>query len=156
MNNIFTFMRESQVARFFIPLGLFLTIFGVIAFIIIFNSQNYIEIEATVLNVEEVQEVSDDGDGTITVYNATVSYVVGSEEYQKELDNVSKCKTGDKITIYYNPSNPNEVTQTKSFILPIIIIGFGIVSFVVGIISAVNGVKKHKKMVEQERSWINE
>ena len=158
MNKMFTFMRESQTARFFIPAGLILIIFGIVVFVITLYNQNYIKIEATVTNVEETQEtnVDDDGTNTTTVYNATVNYTVGGKEYTQTLDNVSKCKIGDKMDIYYNPKDPNQITQSKSLILPIVIIVAGIASLVGGIISAVNAVKRHKKMKEQERSWANE
>ena len=158
MNKMFTFMRESQTARFFIPAGLILIIFGIVVFVITLNNQKFIKIEATITNVEETQEtnVDDDGTNTTTVYNATVNYIVDGKEYTQTLDNVSKCKVGDKMDIYYNPKDPNQITQTKSLILPIVIIVAGIASLVGGIISAVNAVKRHKKMKEQERSWANE
>ena len=158
MNKMFTFMRESQTARFFIPAGLILIIFGIVVFVITLNNQKFIKIEATITNVEETQEtnVDDDGTNTTTVYNATVNYTVGGKEYTQTLDNVSKCKIGDKMDIYYNPKDPNQITQSKSLILPIVIIVAGIASLVGGIISAVNAVKRHKKMKEQERSWANE
>ena len=158
MNKMFTFMRESQTARFFIPAGLILIIFGIVVFVITLNNQNYVKIKATVANVEETQETNvDDGETNITtIYNATVNYTVDGKEYTQTLDNVSKCKVGDKMDIYYNPKDPNQITQTKSLILPIIIIVAGIVSLTAGIISAVNAVKRHKKMKEQERSWANE
>ena len=158
MNKMFTFMRESQTARFFIPAGLILIIFGIVVFVISLNNQNYVKIEATVTNVEDTQEtnVDDDGTNTTTVYNATVNYTVGGKEYTQTLDNVSKCKIGDKMDIYYNPKDPNQITQSKSLILPIVIIVVGIAAFAGGIISAANAVKRHKKMKEQERSWANE
>ena len=158
MNKMFTFMRESQTARFFIPAGLILIIFGIVVFVITLNNQNYVKIEATVTNVEETQETNvDDGETNITtIYNATVNYIVDGKEYTQTLDNVSKCKVGDKMDIYYNPKDPNQITQTKSIILPIVIIVAGITSLTGGIISAINAVKRHKKMKEQERSWANE
>ena len=158
MNKIFTFMRESQTARFFIPAGLVLIIFGIVVFVITLNNQNYVKIKATVTNVEETQETNvDDGETNITtIYNATVNYTVDGKEYTQTLDNVSKCKVGDKMDIYYNPKDPNQITQTNSLILPSVIIFAGIASLVGGIISAVNAVKRHKKMKEQERSWANE
>ena len=158
MNKMFTFMRESQTARFFIPAGLILIIFGIVVFVITLNNQNYVKIKATVANVEETQETNvDDGETNITtIYNAMVNYTVDGKEYTQTLDNVSKCKVGDKMDIYYNPKDPNQITQTKSIILPIVIIVAGITSLTGGIISAINAVKRHKNMKEQERSWANE
>ena len=157
MNKIITFMRESQTARFFIPAGALLIVFGVIIFIITLNNQDYIKTEATVINVEETQDTTVvDGENQITtVYNATLNYVVDGKEYTQTLDNVPKCKVDDKMTIYYNPDNPSQITQTKSFVLPMVIIAGGIAFLTGGIISAVNAIKKHKKMKEQERNWAN-
>ena len=158
MNNIATFMRESRVARFFIPAGIILTIFGVIVFIISLKNQNYIKVEATVTNVNVRQEEVTDNEGTHMeeTYDVSFKYTVDGKEYDNKFDGISKYNVGDKMTIYYNPSNPQEITQTKSLILPIVIIIGGIASLVGGIISAVNAVKRNKKMKEQERSWKNE
>ena len=158
MNKLFTFMRESQVARFFIPVGLILIICGIVVFVITLKNQNYIKIEATVANVSETQESYVDSDETniTTVYNVTLNYIVDGEEYVQTLDNVSKCKVGDKMIIYYNPNDPNQITQSKSIILPIAMIIGGVAFLIGGIISVVNVVKRHNKMKEQERSWVNE
>lgn len=155
MNRVFTFMRESTVARFFIPLGLILVIFGIIVFSINTKNQNYIKTEAIVLDVEVAQEayVDTDGNQVEATYNATIKYTVSDKEYETTLDNVSKYKVGDNMTIYYNPKDPSQITQTKSLILPIVIILCGIASLTGGIISLFNVIKKNKRMTEQERSW---
>ena len=158
MNKTVSFMRESSVARFLLPVGIMLIIFGVVMFVINNKNQDYIKIEATVIDVKEEEDIVTDGDGNHTsiTYNVTLNYTVDDKEYTGTLDNVSKQKVGDKMVIYYNPKDPNQITQTKSLILPIIIIVAGIVSLTAGIISAVNAVKRHKKMKDQERSWANE
>lgn len=159
MNKIATFFRESIIARFFIPVGIVLIVFGVIMFMINKENQNYIKTEATVTDVREEQETSTDADGstsTTTIYNVTVNYTVDGKEYTGDLDNVSKQKVGDKMDIYYNPEDPSQITQTKSLIFPIVIIVAGIASLTGGIISGLNAIKKVKKMKEQERTWSNE
>ena len=157
MNNMFTFMRESSVARFFIPAGLLLIIVGVVIFFINVNNQNYVSVESTVSNVQLAQEAYTDTDGNYVdaTYNVSIKYTVDGKEYSSVLDNVSKYKVGDKIKIYYNPKDPSQITQTKSLIIPIVMVVAGIASLIGGIISAINAVKKHKKMKEQERSWEN-
>ncbi len=50
---------------------------------------------------------------------------------------MSKDKVGDKLKIYYNPHNPSNVTQTKSLVLPIVMIACGIVFLIGGILSGV-------------------
>ena len=158
MNNFATFMRESNVARFFIPAGLILIIGGILVFIITLKTQNYIKVEAIVTNVDVRQEEVTDNDGTRyeDVYDVSFKYTVDGKEYNNKYDGISKYNVGDKMTIYYNPNNPEEITGSKSIIIPIVMIIAGIASTVGGTISAVNAVKKHKKMKEQERSWANE
>lgn len=155
MNKVFTFMRESSIARFFIPFGLILIIFGVIMFVINNQNQDYIKIESIVSNVELIQDEYTDNDGNQVeaTYDVTIKYTVDGKEYESTLENVSKYNVGDKIVIYYNPKDPSQITQTKSLILPIIIIFGGIAALTGGIVSAVNAVEKHKKMKAQERSW---
>ena len=157
MNSLATFFRESRTARFFIPVGIILIVFGIIVFIINSNNQNYIEIESTVSKVELYQESYIDaaGDRVEALYDLSVKYTVDDVEYESILNAHSKREVGEKIKIYYNPDNPNEITQTKSLILPLIIILAGIASLVGGIVSAVNAIKRHKKMKEQEKGWTN-
>ena len=158
MNKFLTFLRESSTARFFIPAGIILIAFGVFMFVINTKNQDYIKVESTVSNVKLVQEEYFDTDGNRVeaTYDVIVKYTVDGKEYDGTLDNVSKYNIGDKVTIYYNPKDPSQITQTKSLILPIVIIILGVSSLTGGIVSAVNAVKRHKQMKEQERSWVNE
>ena len=157
MNKFATFMRESVSARFFIPVGIILIIFGIIAFVITIKNQNYIEVEATITNIvlQEEEHLDNEGNRVEATYKFDIKYTVDGKEYTSDLDNMFKQNIGDKITIYYNPKDPSQITQTKSIIFPIIIIVAGIASLVGGIVSAVNAVKRHKKMEKQERSWAN-
>ena len=156
MNKLFTFFRESQTARFLIPLGLMLTIFGVVIFTINSKNQNYIGVEATVSKAELVEEAHTDIDGNSVeaTYKVFVKYTVDGKEYDEELGELSGTyKKDEKMTIYYNPDNPKEITQTKSLIIPIIMVVGGISALVGGIISGVNAIKRQKKMKEQEKEW---
>ena len=157
MNKFATIMRESRVARFLIPAGIFLIVFGIVFFVISKKNQDYIETESTITKVElESEEYTNaDGEHVDATYSVTVKYTVDGKEYESELGGLGKLKEGDKMTIYYNPADPNEITQTKSLIVPIIIIAVGIAALVGGILSAVNAVKKYGKMKEQEKEWTN-
>lgn len=158
MNKLITFMRESSTARFLIPAGLILVIFGIFMLVINLKNQNYIKTDSIVTDVRQTKEayIDSDGNQVEAEYSATIQYTVDGKDYTDTLDNVGKYIIGDKIEIYYNPSDPSQITQTKSIILPIVLIVGGIASLTGGIISAVNAVKRHKKMKEQERSWANE
>ena len=158
MNKLATFFRESTTARFFIPLGIILIVFGVIMFMINKENQNYIKTDAVVSKTELAEEAHYDNnndyvEATYTVY---VKYIVDDKEYTQELGELSGYKEDQKVTIYYNPEDPSQITQTKSLILPIVIIATGLASLVGGIMSGLNAIKRYKKMKEQERGWNNE
>ena len=157
MNKIATFFRESYIARFLIPVGLILIIFGVVFFIANTKNQDYIEVESTVSNVELYQDeyIDTDGNRVEATYDVSVKYNVDGKEYEAVLSGLSKHKIGDKIKIYYNPSNPSQITQTKSLIFPLLMIAGGVAAFASGIVSGLNAIKKYRKMKEQEKGWAN-
>ena len=156
MNKLFTFFRESQVTRFLIPAGLLITIFGIVVLSINLKNQNYVKTEATISKVDLVEEAHTDANGDVVqaTYKVTVKYTVDGKDYEEELgDMPGEYKVGNKMTIYYNPKNPKEITQTISLVLPIVMIVGGVAAFAGGIVSGVNAIKRHKKMKEQEKEW---
>ena len=157
MNKLITFFRESGTARFFIPVGIILIVFGIFVFIININNKNYIQVDAIVSKAELAEEAHyDENDNYVeATYNIYVKYIVDNNEYEEELGELSGYKENDNITIYYNPDDPTQITQTKSIIIPIILIALGCASLIGGIISAKNSIKRIKKMNEQERKWNN-
>ena len=159
MNKLFTFFRESMTARFLIPLGIILMVFGAFMFIINNKNQNYIKVEAVVSKTELVEEehTNIDGNTVEATYRVYVKYNVDGTEYEEELGELSgKYEIGKKINIYYNPKDPSQITQTISLVLPIVIIVGGLAALIGGIISGLNAVKRYNKMKEQEKGWANE
>ena len=157
MNNLATFFRESKTARFFIPLGIILIAFGIVIAIINNQNKDYIKTEATISNVVLATDAYTDVDGNRieATYDIYLKYTVDGKEYEADLSGLPKYNIGDKMTIYYNPSDPSQITQTKSMIIPLVMIALGIAAFVGGIVSAMNAVKRHKAMKEQEKGWAN-
>lgn len=155
MNGIATFFRESLLARFLIPAGFFITIFGVAILVINLNNQNYVKIESSVSKVEIEEEEHYDSDDNLVeaTYEISVKYTVDGKEYEGVLVGLPKYDIGEKMTIYYNPDDPTQITQTKSLILPIVLIVGGIAAFTGGIISGINSYKRYKKMKDQEKGW---
>ena len=158
MNKLFTFFRESQTARFLIPVGIAVAVFGVIMFVINTKNQDYIKVDAVVTKAELVEEayIDANGDHVDATYDVYVKYTVDGNNYETLLGTLPGYKKGDKLSIYYNPENPNEITQTKSLILPLVLIVAGLAAFIGGIVSGVNAIKKYNKMKEQEKGWANE
>ncbi len=158
MNTIITVLRESRLARFLIPAGLILLICGIIFLAVTLNQQDYEKTEAIVTGVELIEEAHTDanGDHVDANYSVDLKYTVDGKEYEtKGLEGVGERKVGETMIIYYNPKNPQEITQTKSPVIPIILIVGGIAALVGGIVSAVNAVRRIRMMKEQEREWAN-
>ena len=157
MNKIVTILRESRLARFLIPGSIMVIIFGIAFFTISRKNQDYIKTEATVTKADLEQDSYTDADGNVVeaTYVITVQYTVDGKSYESELGGLPKYKEGKKMTIYYDPEDPSQITQTKSLIIPLIIIAAGVAMLAGGIISAANAVKRYKRMKEQEEEWSN-
>ena len=157
MNDLATFFRESRVARFFIPAGIFLIIFSILLFVIDNQNKNYIKTEAVVSKIKLAEEEHTDSEGNHleATYTVFVKYTVEGKEYEEELGILSGYKEGDKVIITYNPSDPSQISQPSSIILAIGVLLAGIASLVGGIISAIRAVQKHKAMKTQEEGWKN-
>ena len=157
MNKIVTILRESRLARFLIPGGIIVIVFGLIFFTASKQNQNYVQTESTVTKVELEQDSYTDGDGNVVeaTYVITVQYTVDGKTYESELNGLPKYKEGKTMTIYDDPEDPRNITQTKSLVIPLIIIAAGLAMLVGGILSAANAVKRYKRMKEQEEEWGN-
>lgn len=155
MNKIITIIRESALARFLIPAGIILIVFGVVFFGASKRNQHYKETEVQVTNVmlEEAASTDATGNRTEATYLLGLKYTVDGQEYKNDLSGMSKYEVGDRITIYYDPADPNMITQTKSLIIPLVIIAAGIAAVVAGIVSGVNAIRRYKNMKAQEREW---
>ena len=158
MNGLVTFFRESSTARLLIPTGILLIVCGIIFFVANTKNQDYIKTESVVTKVELEEEAHTDVDGNYVEasYTVFVEYTVNGTTYHGELGGLPKYEKGDKLTIYYNPSDPNQITQTKSLLLPILVIIGGVAALIGGIVSGLNSISKYKKMKEQEKGWSNE
>lgn len=157
MNSLITVLRESRLARFLIPGGIILIICGIVFSNAVIQSRDYIKTEATVTKVELEEEAHRDASGNQVeaTYIVTVKYTVDGREYVEDLGGLPEYKTGEKLTIYYDPNDPHMITMSKSMIIPLVITVLGVAALVGGIISAANAVKRYKRMKEQERGWAN-
>ena len=157
MNKIAAFLRESAVARFLIPAGIMIIAFGIVVFVINRQNSAYIKTEATVSGTELEQEAYRDSDGTLhdATYVVRLKYTVGGREYEAELGGLPDYEEGKTMTIYYDPDDPGQITQTKSLILPLVMIAAGAAALAGGIVSGVHAVKRYSRMKKQEKEWAN-
>lgn len=155
MNKIFTFFRESYLARFLIPFGIICIIVSIFMFISIDHNKNYIKVDSIVSKTELVEEEYTDIDGNHhdATYRIFVKYTVDGRNYEEELGEFSGFEKGDKIVISYNPEDPTQIAQPIGYIVPSIICAGGVVALVAGIISIIRVVKRHKAMKVQEEGW---
>lgn len=155
MNKIITIIRESALARFLIPAGIILIVFGVVFFGASKRNQHYKQTSAQVTSVmlEEAASTDVNGNRTEATYTLGIRYTVDGKEYENDLSGMSKREAGDRIVIYYDPDDPNMITQTKSLIIPLVIIAAGIGAVVAGIVSGVNVIRRYNRMKAQEREW---
>ena len=155
MNGLTRFFRESMAARFLIPVGIILIIFSIFMFFSNNKTKNYIKVEVEVSKVELYEEETTDSEGNKVeaLYTVYVKYTVDGVEYEEEYGQFSGYKVGDKKTLVYNPDNPKEISDPPSLLFTLIFLGLGVGFLVGGIISAVNAVKKYKKMKAQEEGW---
>ena len=155
MNKIITIIRESALARFLIPAGFILIVFGVVFFGASKRNQHDKQTSAQVTSVtlEEAASTDVNGNRTEATYSLGIRYTVDGKEYENDLSGMSKREEGDRIAIYYDPDDPNMITQTKSLIIPLVIIAAGIGAVVAGIVSGVNVIRRYNRMKAQEREW---
>ena len=155
MNKIITIIRESALARFLIPAGIILIVFGVVFFGASKRNQHYKQTSAQVTSVtlEEAASTDVNGNRTEATYTLGIRYTVDGKEYENDLSGMSKREAGDRIVIYYDPDDPNMITQTKSLSIPLVIIAAGIGAVVAGIVSGVNVIRRYNRMKAQEREW---
>ena len=155
MNKIAYILRESLVARFLIPAGLMILVFGAVYMRISLQNQHFIETEATVTKVVLEEEAHRDTDGTMVdaTYTVTVKHTVDGKEYEGELPGLNEMQVGEKMKVYYDPDDPTVLTMSISRLVPMIMMCAGLAAVIGGIVSAGNAVRKYRKMKEQEESW---
>lgn len=144
MNNILMAIKESNTVKSLFLIGIFVFIFGIIWLIGNINNQDYIKIDATITKYEINEEAHFDDDSNFVdaTYDLYLKYTVDGKEYTSTLYNTSFKDVGEIITIYYNPNDPSQITQSKSLIIPLILISAGIIAFIGGVIC---GVKYNKE-----------
>ena len=141
-NKFARFMRNTGPARFFLPIGIILIVVGVI--MLGFNTDNYVETTGTVKEVVRDQSVGDD---EAAQYNVKVEYIVDGVKHETVFGGMSdKYKAGDDIKVFYDPANPEKTTNSKTGIIPIILIAVGAVALIFGIYKTVKAFRKSKEL----------
>jgi len=124
---------EKIIGVIAILLGITVLILAITSNIIDSKLSKWTDIEATIILKQSLSDKS-------TLFKYKVNYIVNNKKYVKEIKLTMDKELNDKVTIKYNPSNPEEITgQTKpvssiaEYIVSIIILLFGIYMFFIGI-----------------------
>ena len=141
VNKFARFMRNTGPARFFLPLGIILIIFGVL--LTVFKSDNYVETVGKVVSVEEVTNADNQ-----TEYDIKLTYTVDGKDYETTFPNMPKsAKEGDEIKVFYNPDDPEQTTNSKTpGFIGLIVIGVGVLALVGGAAMTVKAFRKSKEL----------
>ena len=140
-NKFARFMRNSGPARFFIPLGIILIVFGVIMFG--FDTDKFLETTGKITDVVDVST-----DKNQKEYDVSIAYTVDGKEYQSVFGNLSgEFNVGDDIKVFYNPEDPEQITNTKTgkWLGPAMI-AVGALAIVFGILKTVKAVQKSREL----------
>lgn len=146
-NKFARFLRNSGPARFFVPLGIILIAVGI--FLMTHNTDSYLE---TVGKVTQVQEDLDTENNE--VYDVVFTYTVNGKEYTGTFEDLADAyKAGDEIAVFYNPENPDEITNGRlgGLVAPIMI-GVGVLALVFGVFRTVKAFRKSKELDQVPRA----
>ena len=143
-NKFARFMRNTGPARFFIPVGVILIVFGVI--LMGFKTDSYVQTTGKITSVTEAA-LDEDGERE---YDVTFEYEVDGKTHTGTFANLSgDYKEGDSINVFYDPSDPSKITNSKvGQILPIAMIVLGVAAAAFGAYKTVAAFKKTKALDE--------
>ena len=140
-NKIARFLRNTGPARFFVPLGVILIVFGII--LLSFKTDSYLETVGKVTEVYETRNAENS-----QVYDVTFTFNVDGKEYTGVFGELTEeYKVGDDIKVFYNPEDPTQTTNSKlGGIIAPIMIGLGAVALVFGVFKTVKAFQKSKEL----------
>ena len=154
MNRLAKFLRDYSFARFFLPLGLILIIFGIAETRISETRKNYPQTDAVVSRTELYEEAHKEGDGEEeATYRIFVRYTVDGQEYEAEYGILPELEEGTSVRIDYNPDDPRDISQPTGKILPTATIPAGIAALAAAFISIGKTRKKNAALKRQEEGW---
>ena len=139
-NKIARFSRNTGPARFFIPVGVILIVFGVIL-----SGMRTDKYEQTIGTITSVTEELEDGQKQ---YDVGVAYTVDGKRYETTFENLQgDYAEGAQLDVYYDPENPESTSNSKmSPLFPLALIGLGVLALVFGVLKTVGNVKKSREL----------
>ena len=147
MDKIINFLSGKGFRRLLFLISIICILLGGYLFWTYFSYQNYVEIEAKVFRVELTKEGYTKSNGIVveSEYDVFVRYTVNGTKYESKIGGLNGFQEKDRITIHYNPNNPNQLSQPLNISTPIILCVGGVVLFVLLILT-----RKKKPKVKQQ------
>ena len=139
-NRIARIMRNTGPARFFVPLGIILIVFGII--VMGFNTDDYTLTTGTITAVRE--SVTQEGQKE---YDVSFTYEADGKTYEGTFAGLpGDYSVGSGIKVYYDPQDPEKITNSKLGFLPPIMIALGAAATAFGVWKTVQAFKKSKAL----------
>ncbi len=139
-NKFARFMRNTGPARVFIPAGIILIVFGII--MMGFKTDNYLETIGKVTSVAESVNADNQKE-----YDLSFTYTADGKQYTGTFGSMpNKSEVGDEIKVFYNPENPEQITNSRMGFLPLILIGAGALALVFGVYKTAQAFRKSREL----------
>ena len=134
LQSITRFMNKTGPARFFIPLGVILIIFG--AVLLGFKTDNFEKAVGTVTDVKSLGYEIVDGEQGQEQFEVSFTYNADGKEYNSTFEGYfGDLKAGDSIDVYYDPADPTRIANSKSGgTIGVIMIVAGVVALIAGVL----------------------
>ena len=139
-NGFVRVIRNSGAARFFIPAGLVLLVFGII--LLSMNTRGYVETTGRIAEVTELPVDVTDEDRSVK-YDVKVRYTVDGKDYETVFSGLGgNYRTGDDIKVFYDPADPARTTNARMDFLGPVLVGAGALSLVIGVFAALRAFRR--------------
>lgn len=147
-NKLARFMKATGAMRFFIPLGIILIVMGIL--MLSMTPKEYGEAVGTVTKVTEYTGTDSDGHDE-TLYEAEFTYTVDGKDYQNSFsDYPEPPEIGSEIPVYYNPDNPESISNTKhTGVISIVMLAAGAAAIALSVLSGVKNFRKNRELDER-------
>jgi hypothetical protein len=137
--------------RFFLPIGIILIVMGIL--MLSMTPKSYGETTGIITDAAEYIDTDSEGRSD-TYYEAVFTYTVDGVQYENSFSGYAeKPEIGKEIPVFYDPDNPESVSNSKSTgVISVIMIALGVAAAAFGVLSTVRRVRKNRELDEKLKS----
>ncbi len=150
-NKLARFFKTTGMLRFFLPIGILLIVMGILMLSMTPKSYG----ETTGIITDAVEYIDTDSEGrSDTYYEAVFTYTVDGVQYENSFSGYAeKPEIGKEIPVFYDPDNPESVSNSKNTgVISVIMIALGVAAAAFGVLSTVRRVRKNRELDEKLKS----